>query len=376
MSNTSNSLQQNIGSVKSPHYGGICVSDYLAVYSADLIWDAVPAGVIIVDSNCCVKIFNKGAEELFGISRTTITGLNISTAWQACRLSSADEISFYQAVRYGIARQLQKTTISLDCFNVNIEYTVAPFYNEHGKISGAIGIFKNLNKERERERRVQHLETLAAIGQIAAGTVHEIRNPLTAIKGFAQLIHSRVERRSTLSVSEYCTLISSEIDHINLIVSDFLTLSRPHDKPFVQLDAVRLVSDVLAFLYGESLLLKISIISSLPDHPIYINGCLENLKEVMINICRNAFQAMSANGKLTVTISEHPDSARIEITDTGCGMDEQTQQQIFEAFYTTKETGTGLGLSICRRIILEHGGDIKVTSQPGQGSTFTIILPR
>nr|WP_139164534.1 ATP-binding protein [Dendrosporobacter quercicolus]NSL49005.1 PAS domain S-box protein [Dendrosporobacter quercicolus DSM 1736]SDN17447.1 two-component system, NtrC family, sensor histidine kinase AtoS [Dendrosporobacter quercicolus] len=352
------------------------MSDYLAVNSAGLIWDAVPAGVIIVDANCRVKIFNKGAEELFGINRTTVIGLNILEAWQACRLSWAAENSFCQAVRYGISSQLQKTSISLNCFTVNIEYTVAPVYDDHDQSSGAIGIFKNLDKEREREQRVQHLEMLAAIGQIAAGTVHEIRNPLTAIKGFAQLIHNRVERHNTLNVSEYCTLISSEIDHINLIVSDFLTLSRPHDKPFIQLDVVRLVSDVLAFLYGESLLLKINIVSSLPDHPIYINGCLENLKEVIINICRNAFQAMSDKDKLTVAITEHPDSVWIEIADTGCGMDEQTQQQIFEAFYTTKETGTGLGLSICRRIILEHGGDIKVTSQPGQGSIFTIILPR
>ncbi|GBG56841.1 sporulation kinase E [Sporomusaceae bacterium FL31] len=349
--------------------------DSLTKNRVDLIWNAVPAGIIIVDSACRMTVFNKGAEELFGICRANIADLENLEAWQACRLPTSVYHSFQRAIHHGEASPTHKITMSLDYFALTIEYQVSPLHDDMGEVAGAIGIFKNLDKEREWERRVQHLETLAAVGQIAAGTVHEIRNPLTAIKGFAQLIQNRVERHNTLAISEYCTLISDEIDHINAIVSDFLTLAKPHDKPYTRLDIVTLVSDVLAFLYGESLLLKISIVSTIPDHPIYITGCLENLKEVLINICRNAFQAMEPDGILSVSITDQPHAVWIDITDTGCGMHEETMQKLFEAFYTTKETGTGLGLSICRRIICEHGGEIKVTSQLEYGSTFTIILP-
>lgn len=349
--------------------------DSLIKTRVDFIWDAVPAGIIIVDSACRMTIFNKGAEELFGICRTKIADLENLEAWQACRLSTSAYHSFQRAIHHREASSTNKITISLEYFALTVEYQVWPLQDDTGKIAGAIGIFKNPDKEREWERRVQHLETLAAIGQIAAGTVHEIRNPLTAIKGFAQLIQNRVERHNTFAISEYCTLISDEIDHINAIVSDFLTLAKPHDKPYTRLDIVALVGDVLAFLYGESLLLKINIVSTIPDHPIYITGCLENLKEVLINICRNAFQAMQPDGILSVSITNHPHAVWIAIADTGCGMHEETMQKLFEAFYTTKETGTGLGLSICRRIICEHGGEIQVTSQLDTGSTFTIILP-
>ncbi|MEG6584333.1 two-component system sensor histidine kinase NtrB [Dendrosporobacter sp. 1207_IL3150] len=350
------------------------MSDCLTKGPINNIWDAVPASVIIVDSKCQITSFNKASEDLFGVTREKILGQNIVEACCAYQVTYDNDM-FTKAVQSGIATPLTEFRITYNGLQITLAGTVYPVYNANQQITGAIGVLINLDKEKQWERRIQHLETLAAIGQIAAGTVHEIRNPLTAIKGFAQLIQCRATRQDTTSIYEYCTLISKEIDHINLIVSDFLTLSRPHEKPFLRLDIASLVTDVLAFLYGESLLVNITVLSELPDNSLYIKGCIENLKEVLINICRNAFQAMQPGGTLTVSVSKNLNSVYIEISDTGCGMDEKTLAHLFEAFYTTKETGTGLGLSICQRIIREHNGEIKVTSAHGVGSTFTIILP-
>jgi len=339
-----------------------------------LIWDAIPAAVIAVNDQHHISIFNKGAEELFGVERRDVLGQSIINVLNACRISA--EHDYLTKAAEGLVTPLQEKTISVNGVNIHLQLIVTPLYNSDDVMAGAIGVFKNIEQIRETERRVQHLEALAAIGQIAAGTVHEIRNPLTSIKGFTQLIQNRAERKNNTAVAEYCVLICQEIDHINTVVTNFLALSRPHDKPFTSLNIVTIVSDVLAFMYGESLLAGITIIYDPPSHPLYIKGSLEKLKEVLINVCRNAFQAMESGGTLSVTITSQTNTVTIDVSDTGCGMTEKTLENLFEAFYTTKETGTGLGLSICQRIIREHGGEIKVASQLNLGSTFSIILPQ
>ena len=351
------------------------MSNVLTEVPIESIWDYFPAGVILVDANCTLTGLNKGAEELFGINRSKLLEDDFRTNWwQACRLPASIYQHFQLAVDQGLAIPASTTTLTCDVLPLTLKYTVSPVYSKSKQIIGAVGFFNNIGLDWG--QRVEHLEKLASIGQVAAGTVNEIRNPLTAIKGFAQLIQNRANVSAIPVIGEYCQLIRDEIDHINAIVSDFLTLAKPHAKHYKKLNIVELVSDVLAFLYGESLLLNIDILTKLPVAPIFITGCSENLKEVIMNICRNAFQAMPSGGSLQVAVSDHNDTVRIELSDSGCGMDSITLQKLFEAFYTTKETGTGLGLSICRRIIDEHGGHIQVTSQLGYGSTFTIVLPQ
>jgi signal transduction histidine kinase len=211
---------------------------------------------------------------------------------------------------------------------------------------------------------------------MAAGTIHEIRNPLTSISGFVQLLKARVSRQNDQTSIDYCRLITEEIVHINNILSDFLTLAKPQENKFEKVNIVQLVYDVLTLMYGEALLFQIALIPRLPDMPLYFTGNPEKIKEVLINIARNAFQAMTPGGTLTIGVTADNANIYIDVIDTGHGMSDSVIADIFKPFFTTKQAGTGLGLAICHRIIREHQGEIKVFSQINKGTTFTLILPR
>lgn len=227
----------------------------------------------------------------------------------------------------------------------------------------------------ETPRCIDQLEALAGIGEIAATTIHEIRNPLTSISGFVQLLRARAARQNDPTSVDYCTLITEEIIHINNILSDFLALAKPQEAKFATIDISRIIQDVLTLMYGEAVHSHIAIIPRLPDRPLWVCGNAEKIKEVLINLCRNAFQAMGPDGILTITGEDDPETVRIAVTDTGQGMSAQTMAEIFKPFFTTKETGTGLGLAISRRIVRSHGGEITVASEEGKGTTFTLVLP-
>lgn len=229
--------------------------------------------------------------------------------------------------------------------------------------------------ERESERRIEQLEALAGIGEIAAGTIHEIRNPLTSIGGFVQLLKARAARQHDQTSVEYCTLISEEIGHINGILSEFLALAKPQEGKFACVNISQIIQDVLSLMYGEAVLSGIAISARLPDEAPSVYGNAEKIKEVLINLCRNAFQAMSAGGRVTITAGAYADAVRVAVSDTGHGIDPAALTEIFKPFFTTKATGTGLGLAICQRIMRDHGGDITVASEEGRGTTFTLVFP-
>ena len=228
---------------------------------------------------------------------------------------------------------------------------------------------------RETPHCIDQLEALAGIGEIAATTIHEIRNPLTSISGFVQLLRARAARQNDPTSVDYCTLITEEISHINNILSDFLALAKPQEAKFATVDLGHIIQDVLTLMYGEAVLSQIAIIPRLPDRPLWVFGNAAKIKEVLINLCRNAFQAMGPGGTLTITGEADLETVRVAVTDTGQGMSAQTMAEIFKPFFTTKETGTGLGLAISQRIIRSHGGQITVASEEGKGTTFTLTLP-
>lgn len=294
-----------------------------------------------------------------------------------------DECQIPQSERYIIhALEHGTVTVAKDksvSYNGRISQQVVdatPIYDKHQRIIAAILILRDVGHEREAAHRMQHLETLAAVGQLAAGAVHEIRNPLTAIKGFAKLVYTRAMQLDQATLANYCTVIDKEIDHLNEILTEFLALARPCSANFATVDLVKITQDVIAFLFGDALLGGISVVPNLPDQPVYVYGCSDKLKEVLVNLFRNAFQAMAPGGTLTITLDQTDHHVLLSVKDTGIGMTSAVMANIFKPFFTTKESGTGLGLSICQYKIHEHNGTIEVTSTPGVGSIFTITLPR
>lgn len=247
---------------------------------------------------------------------------------------------------------------------------------ETGEIVGAYVIMKDVSNLRSLEAQLQRNDRLATIGQIAAGTAHEIRNPLTSLKGFIQLLQTSLENKQLDKEAGYLQIMKNEINRINDLVSEFLLLGKPKDVQYKPISITRTIREILPIIESEANLHSISVwFKPEPDLPKAVADS-ELLKQVFLNICKNAIEAMENSGSLTIMerMNAAEQLVHIDIHDTGPGIPGFMIDKIFDPFFTTKENGTGLGLAVCQRIIHDMGGQIRVRNK-GDGTTFTVTLP-
>lgn len=248
--------------------------------------------------------------------------------------------------------------------------------NESGKTIGAFVLFKDITNLRSFEQKLERNERLAMIGQIAAGTAHEIRNPLTSIKGFLQMFLQSFADSGMDREKSYTEIMLTEINRINSLVSEFLLLSKPRNIQYSMIDLNTVFEEILPIVESQAILYGIDVKFSSREKLPLVVGDTELLKQVFINICKNGIEAMGEQGTLHIShhIDQDGDRVSIDIHDTGPGIPLYIIDKIFDPFFTTKEEGTGLGLSVCQKIIHDIGGQIRVSSK-GYGTTFHIMLP-
>lgn len=213
-------------------------------------------------------------------------------------------------------------------------------------------------------------EKMKMVGELAAGMAHEIRNPLTSIKGFIQL-----SKNQSYNIQPWYEVIMGEITRVGELTAEFLHFSKPHASNM----RVESLTDCMtrvyslcaseAASYGHVFMLDVS------DEPIQIVMDRDKIIQVLINLIRNSFQAMEHTGSVRISLRAEERMAVVEIEDTGKGIADENLAKIFDPFYTTKEEGTGLGLSLCQKIVEDHGGRITVDSELGIGTTFTLRIP-
>jgi len=221
-------------------------------------------------------------------------------------------------------------------------------------------------------------DQLAMLGRISAGIVHEVRNPLLAIKGAAQFLQGKFKEEN--EENDFASIIVEESDRINQVITHFLDYARPVKPKLQPMDITECLNRTLTLINVELRHAKIEILRDYaPDLPKVL-GDEKQLGQVFLNLIINAIEAMPDRGTLSVKTcqsGEHAESpfCKIQISDTGIGMSTEEQARIFEPFYTGKEHGLGLGLAIVHEIVSEHGGTISVESEKGKGTTFTVRLP-
>ncbi|GAA3410105.1 ATP-binding protein [Paenibacillus hodogayensis] len=248
--------------------------------------------------------------------------------------------------------------------------------DKDGQVVGAYVIFKDVTNLRSLEQQVQRSDRLAMIGQIAAGTAHEIRNPLTSIKGFLQVLNRTFDQNGMEREQGYTDLMLAEIDRINELVGEFLLLSKPKHVTYDKIDVSSVLRDILPIINNQAVLHNVTIQYESVYQMPKIVADKELLKQVFINLCKNGIEAMVQGGTLTITekVEYRERKVHVEIQDAGPGIPAFLIDKIFDPFFTTKESGTGLGLSVCQRIIHDIGGHIRVSSK-GYGTTFTVSVP-
>lgn len=233
---------------------------------------------------------------------------------------------------------------------------------------GVINYAKDLTQVRATQEQLKNSEKLSVVGELAASVAHEVRNPLTSLKGFVQLLKGRDDE-----YENYYSIMLSELDRINLIVSELLVIAKPQDLPFQQHQIGQLLNDVKALLEAEAHYYSTEISLTVKE-PLPLIYCEANqLKQVFINMIKNAIEADSQH--VWITIEQVDQGILIAIKDDGCGIDSERIKHLGEPFYSSKERGTGLGLTVSYRIIEAHKGKVVVDSKVSQGTTVQIILP-
>lgn len=233
-------------------------------------------------------------------------------------------------------------------------------------------LIRDVTDIRRLEDQMKQKEKLAAIGQLAAGIAHEIRNPLAGISGSIELLSQDTTNPDDQKLMR---IILKEIDRLNLLITDFLDYSKPEKRPDQKVDLAFILDEVVQNIKNSSQTptnLKYDV--QIAHAPIL--GYSDKLKQAFLNIIVNAVQAMkdSPEPLLKITLQSENDKILLQIKDNGMGMKEETQKRIFEPFYTTKTKGTGLGLAVTHKILESHGALVSIESELGQGTTFKLIF--
>ncbi|MEH7344535.1 ATP-binding protein [Bacillus sp. JJ1532] len=222
-------------------------------------------------------------------------------------------------------------------------------------------------------RELQRAEKMNAIGQLAASVAHEIRNPMTVVKGFLQIFLAKDQMSDEERM--YIRLMIEEMSRAETIINDYLSLAKPDIEHTEKVDAAETASKVLDLMNSYAMMSKNIMVVPTLNEGVFIQGNISELKQVLINILKNGIEAMKVGGTLSISVYNDEKYGVFEISDTGIGMSAEELERLGTAFYSLKEKGTGIGLMVCYQIIERMKGKIEVQSQNGKGTTFKIFIP-
>jgi PAS domain S-box-containing protein len=253
-----------------------------------------------------------------------------------------------------------------------VDTTIVPFLNENGKPYQYLAIRNDITEKKKSEEMLHRQDKLAAVGQLAAGVAHEIRNPLTSMKGYAEFLQMDEQDPQR---QEFLEIILDEIDRVNNIVEEFMVLAKPKAVELEEKNIIPIVQNVVSMLKFEARKRNVKLEFDADEDIVQIECDEHRLKQVFLNFIKNGIEAMPDGGDLRVTTEVQDENVLISIKDTGVGIPPDTLKKIGEPFYTTKKNGNGLGLMVSFKIIESHNGKVYIESEQNKGTTFKILLP-
>lgn len=336
------------------------------------IVESIRSGLITTDLEGNIYTFNVAAEEITGYKAEDVIGKHISKLFG--EITSQIRESLSAAEERETSPRFEAVCVTPEDLHLRLGFSISPLFTESGEVTGLVMSFQDLTDIRSMEETARRQDRLAAVGRVAAGIAHEIRNPLAAMRGAIQVLQADLKDNS--SEAQLMGIILSESDRLNKIITDFLTYARPRLADFETVDVREAINETFTLLrHSPELKAEHKLEEVLQEEPLLIDADIAQLRQVFWNLARNAIQAMPQGGELKVEARRRKNGRiQIIITDTGCGMSPQQVERLFEPFSSTKGS-TGLGLSIVYQIIRDHGGTVNVRSLEGKGTTITIELP-
>lgn len=341
-----------------------------------VVLDSMNDGVLVTDEEHRLQLINKAAERLVPLVPGKIIGDRF--IWD---IVADPDIASFTRETLSNDDAVADREFALDHGGVTriLSCSILPLV-QAGHVRGNILQLVDISEKRGREARLRRAESLASLTTLAAGVAHEIKNPLGSIGIHTQLIEKSLPELSgtdtdTGVVRGYLEVIDEEIQRLNRIVVDFLFAVRPMDTHLENGDLNQLVEDLLSFVRYELEDAGIEVVRDLDEDLPELKLDARYFKQALLNIVKNAINAMPQGGTLRVSTGTRGDEALLRVSDNGVGMSEDVVEKIFEPYFTTRDFGSGIGLTLVYKVVKEHMGDISVISREGQGSTFTIVLP-
>jgi len=335
-------------------------------------------GVVAVDLDMKVTVFNQSVEKMTGVSRSLVTGRPLSEVFRRdVRIVDMVEKTLCQGRLFAEYDEVLHRRFYGE---LTVGVTTSQVFGADGELTGAAALIKDLSGVKSLEAGNLRKERLAYIGTFAASLAHEIRNPLSGIRGAAQLLKKKVKDEK---LDEYAHVIMKEADRLNLIVNDMLDFARPANLQKKPVNIHRVLDSVIVLLPGGAGTITRGYDPSLPS----ISGDENQLTQVFLNLVKNAREAGGDKGAIDINtrmitefhiVGENSPGgkmAAVEVRDNGCGIPPENLEKIFTPFFTTKPKGSGLGMAISLKIIKEHGGFLRIDSTPGKGTTVAVYLP-
>jgi len=353
------------------------------------IVQSLDSGLLTIDLHGNINFLNRTAEKILNRNRGTLKDTSIYDLFPRIN-EVVEQVKMKVPESFSDYQRYETLLTNHDGKRIYLGFSISPLTDPEGSLIGHTLIFQDITKFKEMEEQMKRVDKMAAVGALAAGMAHEIRNPLASLSGSIQML--RAELTLDESQQHLMEITLRESERLNALITDFLLFAQPPQSHKILYPVERILEETLdLFIHSPSFRDGIRILRPSPQEETRVRIDPDQMKQVFWNLFINAAQSMSNGGEIQVQLGrgnaqgitglslssqvKDKEWVKISITDSGSGIAPEEKEKIFEPFFTTKENGTGLGLSVVHKIVENHKGLIKVDSVLGRGSTFSIFLP-
>ena len=337
------------------------------IWPAMSMFNSMDLGIMMLTMDGCVVEVNQKALQYMGCSKNEVLSKHYSQLIKYFTYDRELANQFFSKLQ---RREKASLLIQKDEDSEPLYYELKVFFDSNSQLY-IISIFDHTSYMRL-QGQLKEQNYLKELGQMSASIAHEIRNPLTALKGFIELLKSEAPTEQ----EHYFTIMESEFQRLDMILSDLLFLSSPRKISVQKVDLVEIAKEVVDFMQFEALMHEVIVQLEYDEQMQHIVlGNNVRLKQMLINILKNAVQATENNGTITIQLIVTTENVQIYVQDKGIGMDEEIRKNLFSPFFTTKEQGTGLGLPLVKKVVEDFNGKIEVESELNVGTTFILTFP-
>lgn len=340
----------------------------MELYTRNVI-ESMPAGLVTLDRRGRIVSLNSRGREIFGVGDESVEGRPMDA------LTAAGQCDLEPLLREN-GEFVERPMECLDSQGKSVPVSVSAsrLTDRSGESLGSVVIIRDMREIRAMEEALERARRHAALGRMAAGIAHEIRNPLGTLRGFAQFFARR--NREDATAGEYADLMVGEVDRLNRTVSTLLQFARPREPELSPVDIPELLKRIARLLEDEMASGRISLQLDLPAESVSMIADPDLLTQVLINLLQNALAASETGSGIRLGGEKVSAEARLWVQDDGKGMSPEEREKMFDPFFTTRREGTGLGLAMVQQIVEQHGGRIEVVTAPERGTRVEIILPQ